>query len=589
MSLVRTPMIVVACAMAMLLVPMCGTALAVNTTLTVNKTAAPGTSFTVVDDAGQISCGADCSGSYAEDCDDNIPPICTATSVTLTVTTQTPGTFIDWGPAACVDGGSTCSVRAQGAVSVALTDVQDPTVQSASIADIGGRVGPGPVSLQASVSDNAGVGSVGFMINGQFVGGDSIAPYQVSWSPTQAHGVSVQLTIVASDLSGRQIATGTLDSATIDKEVLASFQLTPPALTRATDVEARFTADAGAALTCSFDNSGLFLPCASPLTWSVQPGARRIQVRATDDVGNVNTLSHEFVVDRTAPGISFVAPNEFVYIGLPTTISYSVVEDNGATITCAVDDGPYSPCSASSTTLSGVADGLHTVKVKAIDGAGNEANAARSFLVNAQPPTISISPLASTTIIGTGFTFQFLRGDDTIASVECRVWPAGAPAPAWGPCSAASSHTAAGLAPGSYDVQVRATDRDGMTGESAAMRITLAQTATPTPPATPLQRMSRTVPAVRGRTVRGRYAVSLVQIARLPARASVRFTCAGRGCPRGGAVRVVRNVATVAQLARRQLAVGAVVTVTASSAGYRPMVVTVRIIRGGSARVTVQR
>lgn len=102
------------------------------------------------------------------------------------------GTFILLGGAA-LDGGGT----------PAPVDTTDPTVNVT--APVTGQVVAGTVTVQASASDNTGVASVQFQLDGAALGAaDTSAPYTVSWDTTDVANGSHLLTATASDAAGNQ-------------------------------------------------------------------------------------------------------------------------------------------------------------------------------------------------------------------------------------------------------------------------------------------------------------------------------------------------------------------------------------------------
>jgi hypothetical protein len=215
------------------------------------------------------------------------------------------------------------------------------------------------------------------------------------------------------------------------------------------------TGDAPLAMDCSLDGEA-FHGCTDSRIQDVGPlpdGSHALQVRATDAHGDATTATRHWIVDNTAPVIGF--PGDVT--GTPeTTVIFSVTDANVDTVTCSIDGGDYGPCtSAASQTASGLADGPHSVGVKAVDKAGNKASASRDFTVDASSatpdgPALSITggPEQGAWVTDRDVTLSFATA---AGDVECAI-----DAGAYGPCTAAAGETATGLSDGVHDIRVRA-------------------------------------------------------------------------------------------------------------------------------------
>jgi len=224
-----------------------------------------------------------------------------------------------------------------------------------------------------------------------------------------------------------------------------------------------FTAELGATVECSVDQgTPAYGPCTTGASQLVAvplvEGAYFFRVRATDAAGNSASASQAFSVDTTAPSLSIgsgpAGPTK------DATPSFVFTAEPGATVECSVDQGTpaYGPCStASSHTATALADGTWVFRVRATDAADNEAVMTQSFSVDTVAPAVGVvsGPSGPTNDVTPSFGFTAEAG----ATVECSVDHG---TPAYGPCTTASSHTAAGpLADGSYHFRVRATDAAG--------------------------------------------------------------------------------------------------------------------------------
>lgn len=139
-------------------------------------------------------------------------------------------------------------------------------------------------------------------------------------------------------------------------------------------------------------------------------------------------------------------------INNPTpTFSFSSV-DPGATFTCQVDAEGYAPC-ASPYTTAALADGGHTLSVRATDAGGNTNVATRSFAVDATGPDTAITSGPSGV---TGPDAQVVAfAADEPSTYECALDD--------GPWSTCASPVTipAGLPDGSHTFAIRATDHLG--------------------------------------------------------------------------------------------------------------------------------
>ncbi len=138
---------------------------------------------------------------------------------------------------------------------------------------------------------------------------------------------------------------------------------------------------------------------------------------------------------------------------------------------CRLDSGEWEACN-SPRSYSGLSDGAHTFRVRAVDSAGNPDPSAtvRTWTVDAIPPdtTIDSGPSGTTSDASPSFTFS---SSEAGSSFECRL-----DAGAWQGCSSPKSYSS--LADGSHTFEVRATDAVGNTDPTPASR-TFTVDATP--------------------------------------------------------------------------------------------------------------
>jgi len=162
------------------------------------------------------------------------------------------------------------------------------------------------------------------------------------------------------------------------------------------------------------------------------------------------------------------------------SISFSSV---GATsYRCSVDGESYSDCT-SPKSLSGLADGAHSLAVKAVNGGGESEAATANWTVDATPPArpvlLGVPPV---TTARTEATISF-TGDAGV-TFSCSV--------DGGPFSTCTSpNTRTGLALGVHSLAVKATDAAGNVGETATGTWTVQVPLNP--PSTPTSAPAKTV------------------------------------------------------------------------------------------------
>jgi hypothetical protein len=132
-----------------------------------------------------------------------------------------------------------------------------------------------------------------------------------------------------------------------------------------------FAAERGSRLECSVDVRA-FARCTSPARVSgLRAGRHTFRVRAADAVGNVDATPERWTwtVDRTPPQTTVVAGPRGVRSSRTATLFFRASE-RGGTFRCSVDGRRYAPCK-SPLRLRGLARGAHTVRIRAVDMAGN--------------------------------------------------------------------------------------------------------------------------------------------------------------------------------------------------------------------------
>jgi hypothetical protein len=125
----------------------------------------------------------------------------------------------------------------------------------------------------------------------------------------------------------------------------------------------------------------------SAATTLLADGLVTISARAIDTSGNdVKSGENTLTVDNTAPE-TVINSGPTGSVGSTTAaFSFSSAEA-GVSYECSLDDGVWSAC-ISPKQYSGLANGLHSFRVRAIDGAGNSSEETRSWNVTGLLPNL---------------------------------------------------------------------------------------------------------------------------------------------------------------------------------------------------------
>jgi hypothetical protein len=151
--------------------------------------------------------------------------------------------------------------------------------------------------------------------------------------------------------------------------------------------------------TCALDSAALSA-CSSPFTFSgLTGGSHALHVAAKDSSGNSTSpaTTATWTVDAAGPTVTFVSSPGSATPDSSATFEVSGTDDispaGQLTYRCRIDSGTISLCPTSST-YSGLSDGMHTFTVAAVDQVGNQGPAAtRSFRVDTANPTVTANVL----------------------------------------------------------------------------------------------------------------------------------------------------------------------------------------------------
>ncbi|MGB9376530.1 MAG: HD domain-containing phosphohydrolase [Mycobacteriales bacterium] len=169
----------------------------------------------------------------------------------------------------------------------------------------------------------------------------------------------------------------------------------PSGRVRSSQASLAFTVDEPSATTWCKIDSGAAAACTSP--WdlsSLAEGSHTVSVYAVDPAGNVGASKQaSFIIDDTAPTVTLATTPPSSSASRTATVSFTT-NDATATAWCALDSGAVAQCSGT-VTYSGLGNGSHTIRVYAVDPAGNRGpTASTTFTVTASAPVLLTTPPA---------------------------------------------------------------------------------------------------------------------------------------------------------------------------------------------------
>ena len=146
-------------------------------------------------------------------------------------------------------------------------------------------------------------------------------------------------------------------------------------------------------------NGAAWVPCVGSFTPpALADGSYTFDVQVIDAANNSAIASRAFTVDATPPTVTITGgPSGTTNNNTPTFTFTS--GGNPTTVQCRFDSNAYVACSASFTPSAPLPDGAHEFDVQAIDAAGNQATATRSFTIDTRVTiTGSVSPAAAASL-----------------------------------------------------------------------------------------------------------------------------------------------------------------------------------------------
>jgi hypothetical protein len=228
----------------------------------------------------------------------------------------------------------------------------------------------------------------------------------------------------------------------------------PPDPSTSASASFTFTSTAaGSTFECRLDD-GAFGPCSSPQTYTgLADGSHAFQVRATDPSGNADPtpVSHTWSIDATPPDTIITSgPLELT---TSTTATVTFMSTEVSSFECSLDGSAFAACTTPRD-YSGLADGIHTFRVRAIDAVGNPdpTPASLTWTVDTTAPDTSITSGPPATATSNTASLGFTSTES--GAFECSL--DGSP---FTGCTSPAEYS--GLALGSHAFQVRAMDVAG--------------------------------------------------------------------------------------------------------------------------------
>jgi len=194
-------------------------------------------------------------------------------------------------------------------------------------------------------------------------------------------------------------------------------------------------------------------------------GSHTATLVAFDLAGHTTAVARSFTVDTTAPSITLSAPAAGYLSTGNVLVTWLASDNNGlARIEVSLDGGAPIPlgANATSTTLTGVSDGPHTIRVQAFDLAGSSASDSVAVTVDTTAPTASLTAPTSGHVFGTDSVQLTWTASDATSGIDHFEVRLDGGTPITVPAGT-TTHSFTGLSDGSHTLALRAFDRAGNT------------------------------------------------------------------------------------------------------------------------------
>ena len=296
-----------------------------------------------------------------------------------------------------------------------------------------------PVTFTCSVDGTVGVDC-------------SSGAFTVTGLSEGSHSLQVTATD-ADDYSGSAV-----DQWTVDSDApIVTWNTTPKLITNKTSATFGAKANTTVTWTCSLD-AAVATKCTAWSTYTnLTDKVHTFVIFATDTAGNVGSASYTWTVDTKAATATITSGPPALTNLRAATFTFTSNE-SGGTFKCQQDNGNFVICTSPKTYAWNL-DGTHTVKVEAIDAAGNVGTPVSwTWKVDATKPitTITSGPATGTS---TTATFVF-SANEPVTGYLCQI-----DGSSFSSCTSPKTYT--GLAKGSHWFTVYSTDVAGNVGNIA--------------------------------------------------------------------------------------------------------------------------
>ncbi|WP_373048379.1 hypothetical protein [Vulgatibacter sp.] len=269
-------------------------------------------------------------------------------------------------------------------------------------------------------------------------------------------------TFAVRGIVGRTAGETTVHEWRVDRSApLLQIEQMPDTLTISSDAVFHFGCEGDEVCTysCTLDD-GAELACISPRSYfGLAEGPHTFTVAAVDEAGNEAVATWSWTIDRTGPSGLFVRtpPNQTTADAADFTFS---CDDLPCTYACALDSTVLQPCEETFST-SGLAEGVHHMRLQATDAIGNTGSVALfTWERDLTGPGAEFISMPRPIEASTSASFDF-RCDDPPCSYTCSL--DGATAAGCLPPVQLSS-----LAEGDHRLEVVPSDAAGNTGDPIA-------------------------------------------------------------------------------------------------------------------------
>ena len=300
---------------------------------------------------------------------------------------------------------SSDNLIAEGSVDVNV-DATAPTVSITSPSD-GATLGPGTVTVTWDASDSgSGISTIKVYLDGGLEAtlGPGNASYDLDLSVGD-HTITVKVYDAVGNAGSDAV------SVTVSGEI--SVTITSPS-------EGDYVATGDVTVTWTYsgtvDHFGVSVDGGSEqdvgtstsVTLTLDDGQHTVTVTAHGSATASDSVT--FTVDTTPPSLSVSAP---AYATGDYEVAWTCAEDNLDHYEVSVDGGAWQNVGTSASyTVTDPTEGSHTVAVKAVDKAGNEATQTVTTVVDVTPPSLTItSPEDDSVIVGHSVTLEWSVSD----------------------------------------------------------------------------------------------------------------------------------------------------------------------------------